>query len=228
MFSNFRSCPFASLFPGFLQSLCQDSPSSYRGFASSAKFLVTDILWSFRFLIKGVHPSISWCNQQKTIWGKMVPWHNAACSVPVCLVEVRFRRPLVHVAMLLRNTAQELKRLTTVQRTVHPLLKFCSMAGINRAGVRSPRLMGATETQGVVSHCGPAQEFRLVDHVRKFGTSSAVMHNEVDPGQHETSAIRAFGEHFRVAYRRLCSARDLFLWQRLPPQQPRACGSSSV
>ena len=72
-------------------------------------FLVTDILWSFRFLIKGVHPSIYWCNQQKTLWGKMVPWHNAACSVPVCLVEVRFRRPLVHVAMLLRNTAQEIK-----------------------------------------------------------------------------------------------------------------------
>ena len=37
------------------------------------------------------------------------------------------------------------------------------------------------ETQEVVSNSGPEQEFCLFDHMWKFGTSSANMHNEVAP-----------------------------------------------
>ena len=37
-FSNFHSSLFAALFPGSLQSLCQNSPASYRCFASFANF----------------------------------------------------------------------------------------------------------------------------------------------------------------------------------------------
>ena len=42
------------------------------------------------------------------------------------------------------------------------------------------RLLRSTqETQEVVSNSGLEQEFCLFDHMRKFGTSSAIMHNEV-------------------------------------------------
>ena len=44
------------------------------------------------------------------------------------------------------------------------------------------RLLRSTrETQEVVNNSGPEQEFCLFDHMWKFGTSSANMHNEVAP-----------------------------------------------
>ena len=47
----------------------------------------------------------------------------AQCGVlsPSAHSRARRRRPCVHVAVMPFNTAQELKRLPTVQRTLHPL-----------------------------------------------------------------------------------------------------------
>ena len=61
-FSNFHSSLLAALFSGFLQSLCQILQLRIVTLHHLPNF-VTDILWSFRFLIKGVHASLDFLMQ---------------------------------------------------------------------------------------------------------------------------------------------------------------------
>ena len=70
-----------------------------------------------------------------------LPSSHTACSQPACLVEARFRRPRVHVAMLLRNTAQDLQCLATVQRTIASTCQcvVATHAGCDPCPVQSQR-----------------------------------------------------------------------------------------